>query len=426
MIYADALPMPLGVRTALVEVELSESDIEELKLSVPDRYYVLNFERAHSYGPIRMDFNNDGSNYYVGWSDYASRIRLDRDNFLMVQIAQQINWELIVCPMFAATREISYGRHICSYLDCFEESFYGATIAYLALNDPSALVGLGAQPGLVNSLRASIPRLERDYISSMAEKYKNKLIPEGQASPWDKMWMAYFGFQFYNPPPSPPPPKSLEERINENRGVIYKEPLVSMGSGLGVKGHFAYVSYVDSPLESLYNSNYPNIYITNVFYGVKSISDVAFWRINDVWRFLEGQNEVIINGWQWNGVYLWQSRHLLLIHNIVVRLKGMWVYCDEAFYKLFNYLKDQSTIVQYRVFSGFYGSDIQSLRMRAYLDQHKRMVVTKHKRFAFVDVSTFTLFGSTPVVLFGNLRLLKLSVNDVFDGPNSEPLNVPR
>lgn len=421
MINEGALPMPLGVRTALVEVELSESDVEELKLSVPDRYYVLNFERAHSYGPIRMDFNNDGSNYYVGWSSYASRIRLDRNNFLMVQIAQQINWELIVCPMFAATREIFYGKHICSYLECFGETFYGATIAYLALNDPSALVELGAQPGLVNSLRASIPGLEQDYISSMAEEYKNMHILEDQATPWDKMWMAYFGYKFHVPPPPPPPPKSLKERT-----IIYKEPLVRMGSGLGVKGHFAYVSYVDSPNESLYNNYYPNIYITNVFYGIKSISDVAFWQIDDVWLFLEGQNEVIIDGWRWNGVYLWQSRHLLLIHNAVVRLKGMWVYCDEAFYKLFNYFKDLSTSVQYRVISGFYGSDIQSLRMRAYLDQHKRMVVTNQKRFAFVDISTFAVLDSMPSVLFGNLRLLKLSVNDVFDGPDSEPLNVPR
>jgi hypothetical protein len=425
MIDTDVLPMPLGVRTALVEVELSEFDIEELKLSVPDRYYVLNFERAHSYGPIRMDSNDDGSNYYVGWSSYASRIRLDRDNFLLAQIAQQINWELVVCPMFAATGIIFYGRRICRHLECFEETFYGATIAYLALNDPSALVELGAQPGLVNSLRASIPRLEQDYISSMAEEYKNRLIREETASDWDKMWMAYFGFEFYVPPPPPPPPKSLAEQINENRDVIYKEPLVRMGSGVGVKGHFAYVSYVDSPNESVFKSSRPNIYITNVFYGVKSISDVAFWRITGVWRFLENQNEVIIDGWRWNGVYLWQSRHLQLIHDAVVRLKGMWVYCDEAFYKLFNYFKDQSTSVQYRVFSGFYGSDIQSLRMRTYLDQHKRMVVTNHKRFAFVDVSTFTLSGSTPGVLFGDLRLLKLSANDVFDGFNSEPLNLP-
>lgn len=413
MIDEDELPMPLGVRTALVEVELSESDIEELKLSVPDRYYVLNFERAHSYGPIRMDFNNDGSNYYVGWSNYASRIGLDRDNFLMVQIAQQINWGLIVCPMFAATREIFYGRHICSYLECFEETFYGATIAYLALNNPSALVALGVDYNFVLQVRDSLPLLERKYIDSMRAEYANTHITEETASDWEKMWMAYFGFKFYVPPPPPPPPESLEERINKNKGVIYKEPLVRMGSRLGVLGHFAYVSYVDSPYESLYKNFHPNIYITNVFYGVKATSDVAFWNIDGVWRFAYDQNEVIIDGWQWDGIYLRQPHHLLMIHDEVVRLKGMWVYCDEAFYKLFNYLKELSTVVQDRVFSGFYGSDIQSLRMRTYFDQHKRMVVLIQKRFAFVDVSTFTSSGGTPIILFGNLRMLKLSANDV-------------
>jgi hypothetical protein len=417
----------LGISSSIIDIDPAHLDaIDTQDLFIPDKFYVINFERPHNYGPITMTIGSAASKYYQAWDDYGKAILYNGDEFsrLSAYVTSQIEWRQVIAPMLSESVEYD-GRVACSVIRCYSTGFKDTICLYLLINDPAALVELGANSDDVSKLRSMIPDQEQKYIQRMYNRYKGTYLTEENASDWDKMWMAYFGFEFYVPPPPPPPPKSLAEQINENRDVIYKEPLVRMGSGVGVKGHFAYVSYVDSPNESVFKSYHPNIYITNVFYGVKSISDVAFWRITGVWRFLENQNEVIIDGWRWNGVYLWQSRHLQLIHDAVVRLKGMWVYCDEAFYKLFNYFKDQSTSVQYRVFSGFYGSDIQSLRMRTYLDQHKRMVVTNHKRFAFVDVSTFTLSGSTPGVLFGDLRLLKLSANDVFDGFNSEPLNLP-
>lgn len=417
MVDKKQYPMPLGVNTAVLNKKLPSDVIEEFGLLVPDEYYVIVFEKDHSYGPLKMDSAGGQINYLGGWLYYWSRCCFTaEDNAILEQIIYQIDWTKVIFPFFSriATDVGFNGIEWWGIpTNLLKGAVYYVAVIYLLLNDYSALVKLGAQSSLVMQLKQRIPTIEQNYIDRMAAVYKDTYLTEAYASDWDKMWMAYFGFRFREPPPPPPPPPSLPDS-RPSRPINYKEPLVNMGSGIGVKGHFAFVSYVDPPHESLFENLYPNIFITNVFRGVKSISDVAFWKIDGVWRVLDGQNEIIINGWRWNGVYLWQSRQLLLIHDVVVRLKGMWVYCDEAFYKLFNYLKDTSTTTQYRVFSGFYGSDIQALRARVSLDANKVMVVRNQEKFSFVDVTSFTLLGSTPGVLFGNLRLLKLSANDVF------------
>lgn len=358
MINEDELPMPLGVRTALLDVKLSE--LEELGVVAPDRYYVLNFERAHSYGPIRMDFDNDGSNYYVGWSGYASGIRLDRDNFLMVQIAQQINWELIVCPMFAKTQGVFYGRYICNYLDCLSETFYGATVAYLSVNDPQALVNLGADYNLVWRLRNSLHSLEQEYINKMAEWYKNRLIPEDQATPWDKMWMAYFGFQFYNPPALPSEPATPSRGSS---AIMLLPPFVYTNGGIGVKGSFVRMSVVGSD----------TVAISSTSSGTKPLSEMAKYN-----------GDASIRG---GTLFFSNQNHMQVISSA---LSSGWVYCSDAVVQAYKLLKVGK--------GDMFGVNLQSspvgaVLSRSYLDGQGRMCIMNVNALSLLQLGSMSIQG---------------------------------
>ena len=304
MINEGELPMPLGVRTALLDVKLSESELEELGLVAPDRYYVLNFEESRAYGPIIMQSSTDGSNFYSEWVDYANRIGLNERNVLVSEIASQINWNLIIAPMFAKTMGFFYGRYICNYLVCFRETFYGATIAYLSANDPQALVDLGADYNLVWRLRNSLHSLEQKYINKMAEEYKSKLIPEYQATPWDKMWMAYFGYQFYEPPPPPPP--QLEFTAPK---IILAPPFIATPKGLGISGKFAKIT-VENVGDAL------TIIVKNLSTATKLLSEMAIY-VGDPYAF---------------GGYLSikSEYYLSIIKSAIANNK--WVFCSDNFY----------------------------------------------------------------------------------------------
>ena len=83
----------------------------------------------------------------------------------------------------------------------------------------------------------SLPLLERKYIDSMSAVYANTHITEKTASDWDKMWMAYFGYQFYEPPPPPPP--QLE--FTESKIILFP-PFIVTPKGLGISGKFAKIT----------------------------------------------------------------------------------------------------------------------------------------------------------------------------------------
>jgi hypothetical protein len=62
----------LGISSSIIDIDPAHLDaIDTQDLFIPDKFYVINFERPHNYGPITMTIGSAASKYYQAWDDYS-------------------------------------------------------------------------------------------------------------------------------------------------------------------------------------------------------------------------------------------------------------------------------------------------------------------------------------------------------------------
>ena len=349
----------LGISSSIIDIDPAHLDaIDTQDLFIPDKFYVINFEHPHNYGPITMTIGSAASKYYQAWNDYCNAIRYNMDEFsrLSGYVTSQIDWRQVIAPMLSESVEYD-GLVACSVIRCYGTDFVGTVFLYLLINDPAALVELGANSDDVSKLRSMIPDQEQKYIQRMYNRYKHTYLTEEDASDWDKMWMAYFGFQFYNPPALPSTPSS------GSSAIMLLPPFVYTNGGIGVKGSFVRMSVVGSD----------TVAISSTSSGTKPLSEMAKYN---------GDASI------WGGTLFFSNQNHMQV--ISSALSSGWVYCSAAVVQAYKLLKVGK--------GGMFGVNLQSspvgaVLSRSYLDDLGRMRIRNVNALSLLQLGSMSIQG---------------------------------
>ncbi len=352
----------LGISSSIIDIDPAHLDaIDTQDLFIPDKFYVINFEHPHNYGPITMTIGSAASKYYQAWNDYCNAISYNRDEFsrLSGYVTSQIDWRQVIAPMLSESVEYD-GRVACSVIRCYGIDFVNTVFLYLLINDPAALVELGANSDDVSKLRSMIPGQEQKYMQRMYDRYKDTYLTEENASDWDKMWMAYFGFQFYNPPALPSEPATPSRGSS---AIMLLPPFVYTNGGIGVKGSFVRMSVVGSD----------TVAISSTSSGTKPLSEMAKYN---------GDASI------WGGTLFFSNQNHLQV--IGSALSSGWVYCSDAVVRAYKLLKVGK--------GDMFGVNLQSspvgaVLSRSYLDGQGRMCIRNVNALSLLQLGSVSIQG---------------------------------